>query len=75
MASPVSSDPPGHPWNNSAITPPPGREIAGGGFDITDGFIDLPTAPGLGLLFDEAALERHALRERRPRQVRQYYEE
>ena len=37
-----------------------GREIAQPGFVVQDGFIAVPTAPGLGIELDEAALARHA---------------
>ena len=40
-----------------------------------DSYIALPTAPGLGIELDEAALARYPLRERRERHIRQYSEE
>jgi galactonate dehydratase len=52
-----------------------GREIARGGFSVTDGAIQLPTAPGLGIELDEAALSRHPLQARGPRRIRQYADE
>jgi galactonate dehydratase len=53
-----------------------GREIARNTFEVKDSYIDLPTAPGLGIELDEAALVRHALRgERRPRHIRTHAEE
>jgi galactonate dehydratase len=52
-----------------------GHEIAGGGFSVDDGAIRLPTAPGLGIELDEAALARYALHERRPRRIRQFTDE
>jgi galactonate dehydratase len=53
-----------------------GREIAKNPIDVKNGHIDLPTAPGLGIELDEAALERHALgTARRPRHIRTYAEE
>ena len=52
-----------------------GREIARGGFEVKDSYISLPTAPGLGIELDEAALARYPLRERRPRHIRQYADE
>jgi galactonate dehydratase len=52
-----------------------GREIGRGGFSVTDGAIELPTGPGLGIELDEAALARHTLQARRPRHIRQYAEE
>lgn len=51
-------------------------EIATKTFTVTDSCIDLPTAPGLGIELDEAALARHAFGgERRPRHIRTYDEE
>jgi len=52
-----------------------GREIARGAFAVEDGYIALPTAPGLGIELDEAALARHPLRERRARHIRHFNEE
>jgi galactonate dehydratase len=52
-----------------------GREIARGSFEVRDGYITLPTAPGLGIELDEAALARYPLGERRQRHIRQYAEE
>jgi galactonate dehydratase len=53
-----------------------GREIAGNTFEVKDSCIELPTAPGLGIELDEAALARHALTgDRRPRHIRTYAEE
>jgi galactonate dehydratase len=54
-----------------------GAEItAGAPFDVEDSHIRLPTAPGLGLRLDEAALRRHALDgPRRERHIRAYSEE
>jgi galactonate dehydratase len=52
-----------------------GREIARGGFSVTDGAIQLPTAPGLGIELDEAALARHQLQGRRARRIRHYSDE
>ena len=53
-----------------------GREIARNTFEVKDSCIALPTAPGLGIELDEAALVRHALRdERRPRHIRTHAEE
>src|SRR5207237_5562426 len=42
-----------------------GREIAHPAFEVQDGYIKLPTAPGLGIELDEDALARHPLGERR----------
>jgi L-alanine-DL-glutamate epimerase-like enolase superfamily enzyme len=42
---------------------------------VKDGYIDLPTAPGLGIELDEAALRDHALGERRSRRIRQFTDE
>jgi galactonate dehydratase len=52
-----------------------GREISRGTFEVTNGTIPLPTAPGLGIELDEAALKRHPLGERRRRYIRQYQDE
>ena len=52
-----------------------GREIARGPFEVSNGFITLPTAPGLGIELDETALERYPMRERRGRHIRQFHEE
>jgi galactonate dehydratase len=52
-----------------------GREFARTPFDVTNGYIPLPTTPGLGIELDEAALRRYPLGERRPRRIRQYNEE
>jgi galactonate dehydratase len=53
-----------------------GREVARSTFEVKDSYIELPTAPGLGIELDEAALLRHASSgERRPRHIRTYDEE
>ena len=52
-----------------------GRELARVPFEVSNGFIALPTAPGLGVELDEAALRRYPLGERRARHIRQYNEE
>jgi galactonate dehydratase len=52
-----------------------GREIARKAFEVKDSYIDLPTAPGLGIELDEAALARYPLGERRPRHIRDFGEE
>lgn len=52
-----------------------GRELAHQAFEVKDSYIALPTAPGLGIELDEAALARHPLRERRARHIRDYAEE
>jgi galactonate dehydratase len=52
-----------------------GRGIAHRGFEIRDGYIDIPTEPGLGIELDEAELARRPLTERRPRTIRQYTDE
>jgi hypothetical protein len=53
-----------------------GRKVAKNTFVVKDGYIDLPTTPGLGIELDEAALLRHkATGERRPRHIRTYDEE
>ncbi|MCA1645923.1 MAG: hypothetical protein LC797_10830 [Chloroflexi bacterium] len=53
-----------------------GRELLGSQpLAVENSYILLPTAPGLGLELDEAALERHILTERRARHIRSYQEE
>jgi len=52
-----------------------GREISRLPFEVTNGFIPLPTAPGLGIELDEAALRRYPMGERRSRRIRQYQDE
>jgi galactonate dehydratase len=53
-----------------------GREIARNSFEVRDSYIELPTAPGLGIELDESALQRHrSTGERRPRHIRTYDEE
>src|ERR1700730_17053368 len=52
-----------------------GREIARAPFEVSNGSIALPTAPGLGIELDEAALARYPLGPRRPRNIRQYGDE
>jgi galactonate dehydratase len=52
-----------------------GQEIARVPFKVSNGFIALPTTPGLGIELDEAALRRYPLGEQKPRHIRQYTEE
>jgi galactonate dehydratase len=52
-----------------------GREIARTPFDVVDSAIALPTAPGLGIELDEAALARYPLKARRSRHIRTFDEE
>jgi galactonate dehydratase len=52
-----------------------GRELACVPFEVSNGHIQLPTTPGLGVELDEAALRRYPLGERRARHIRQYSEE
>jgi galactonate dehydratase len=52
-----------------------GREIAQPAFEVRDSYIDLPTAPGLGIELDEAALARYPVREGQPRRIRQFADE
>jgi galactonate dehydratase len=52
-----------------------GLEIARPAFEVKDGYVALPTAPGLGVELDEAALGRHPVGERSLRRIRQYSEE
>jgi galactonate dehydratase len=46
-----------------------GREVAPGGFEVRDGFIAVPSAPGLGIDLDEAALARYPATERPARAI------
>jgi galactonate dehydratase len=52
-----------------------GRDVACTPFEVSNGYIALPTGPGLGIELDEAALARHPLGERRPRRIRQFSDE
>jgi galactonate dehydratase len=52
-----------------------GKEVAKTAFEVRDSYIALPTAPGLGIELDEAALRQRPLGERRPRHIRQYTDE
>jgi galactonate dehydratase len=52
-----------------------GRAIAHGLPPVENGYIRLPTAPGLGIEMDEAALARHPARTFPPRPIRQYQDE
>jgi galactonate dehydratase len=53
-----------------------GREIARTPpFEVVDSSIALPTAPGLGIELDEAALARYPLKARRSRHIRTFDEE
>jgi galactonate dehydratase len=52
-----------------------GRELACTPFEVSNGYIALPTAPGLGIELDEAALARYPLGERRGRRIRQFNDE
>jgi galactonate dehydratase len=52
-----------------------GREVACVPFEVVNGYIALPTAPGLGIELDEQALARYPLGERRARRIRQFNEE
>jgi galactonate dehydratase len=52
-----------------------GREVARTAFEVRDSHITLPSAPGLGIELDEAALKRHPLGERRRRHIRTFDEE
>jgi galactonate dehydratase len=52
-----------------------GRDIARPAFEVKDSYIALPTAPGLGIELDEAALARYPLRPRRTRTIRQFTDE
>jgi galactonate dehydratase len=52
-----------------------GRQIANTAFEVHDSYIALPSAPGLGIELDEAALTSRSPGERRLRRIRQYTEE
>ncbi len=52
-----------------------GREIAREPFSVKDGFIPLPTAPGLGVELDPDALARYPQRSFPARPIRQYADE
>lgn len=52
-----------------------GREIAEVPFEVRDSYIDLPTAPGLGIELNEDALAQHPYREFPLRNLRQPHEE
>src|SRR5947209_3844482 len=52
-----------------------GDEISIDPLRVENGYIKLPTAPGLGLDLDEAAMARYPYREHAPRGLRQYHEE
>jgi len=52
-----------------------GREVACAPFEVSNGYIALPTAPGLGIELDEAALARYPLGERRDRRIRHFTDE
>jgi galactonate dehydratase len=52
-----------------------GREIAQNPFKVENSYIALPTAPGLGLELDEAALARYPYREFPLRSLRQPHDE
>jgi galactonate dehydratase len=54
---------------------PIGREVCPDALVPENGYITLPTAPGLGVHPDEAALEAHAYREFPLRRIRQYADE
>ena len=49
---------------------PIGKEISTGTLVAENGYLALPTAPGLGIEIDEAALARYAYQEFRPRTIR-----
>jgi len=52
-----------------------GREIATNQFDVEDGYIQVPTAPGLGTSLDEAALAEFPYQEFPMRNLRSYSDE
>ncbi|MCZ6888950.1 MAG: mandelate racemase/muconate lactonizing enzyme family protein [Gammaproteobacteria bacterium] len=52
-----------------------GNAIAVSPFEVRDGYIDLPTAPGLGIDLIDAALREHPYQQFPPRPPRQFFEE
>lgn len=52
-----------------------GQQIAIEPFEVTDGYIELPDRPGLGIDLDEDALRAHPYQPFTPRHIRQYHEE
>jgi galactonate dehydratase len=52
-----------------------GRQIACTPFEVSNGYVALPTAPGLGVELDEAALARYPLGDRGDRRIRQFSDE
>ncbi|MCH8206754.1 MAG: hypothetical protein IH956_07090 [Chloroflexi bacterium] len=52
-----------------------GRKIAVEPFEVEDGYIELPQAPGLGMELDEEALARYPYQQQPARSIRQYWEE
>lgn len=52
-----------------------GNEISVNPIEVKDGYVQLPTGPGLGLELDEAALTRYPYRESPKRNLRQFHEE
>lgn len=54
---------------------PLGNDIAVNPFKVENGYIQLPTAPGLGMDLKEEALARYQYRQFPARKIRQYYDE
>jgi galactonate dehydratase len=52
-----------------------GNEISTNPIRVENGYIPLPTAPGLGIDLDESAMARYPYREHAPRGLRQFYQE
>jgi galactonate dehydratase len=52
-----------------------GRQVASPPFEVENGYIKLPTTPGLGIDLDEEALMKFPYQPFAPRSPRQYYEE
>ena len=52
-----------------------GRQITAKPFEVVDGCIKVPEAPGLGVELDEDALAMHPYKQFPARSLRQYYEE
>jgi L-alanine-DL-glutamate epimerase-like enolase superfamily enzyme len=52
-----------------------GKQVASPPFEVENGYIKLPTTPGLGIDLDEEALMKFPYQPFAPRSPRQYYEE
>jgi galactonate dehydratase len=54
---------------------PFGKQVAVSPFEVVDGYIRLPDAPGLGIELDEESLAKYPYRQAPPRSITQYDEE